>query len=151
MRKYLFTFILIFVVLTFSACSEKDTEINIQELSADLINKVKFQDEMTLINEKTVENLYNINYAVSQQVYISSGATAEEVAVFELKDENDANKALAAAKERIEVKKKDFETYIPEEIPKLEDAIAKKAGRYVIVCISSNNDEANEIINSYIK
>lgn len=150
MRKYLYTFAFMLAVLTFSACSAEDTQINIQELTDDLINNVKFEDEMTLIDEKTVESLYNINYAVSQVVYISSGATAEEVAVFELKDVKDASKALDAARQRIEVLKQGFETYIPEEIPKLDNAIVKKAGRYVIVCIS-NSDEADEIINSYVK
>lgn len=150
MKKYLYSIVFMLIVLTLSACSAKNTEINIQELTADLISNVEFADEMTPINEKTIESLYNINYAVSQQVYISSGATAEEVAVFELKDENDASKALDAVKQRIEVQKQDFQTYIPEEIPKLENAIVKKTGRYVIVCISNSN-EADEIINSYIK
>lgn len=150
MKKYLYTIIFMLIILTLSACGAENTSINIEELSADIINNVEFADEMTQINEKAVESLYNINYAVSQQVYISSGATAEEVAIFKLKDENDADKALAAVKQRIENQKQDFETYIPEEIHKLENAIVKKAGQYVIVCIS-DGDKADEIINSYIK
>jgi hypothetical protein len=150
MKKYLYTVVFVFMILTLSACGAENTKINIEELSADLISNVEFADEMTLINEKTVESLYNINYAISQQVYISSGATAEEVAVFELKDGNDADKALDAVNQRIETQKQDFKTYIPEEIPKLENAIVKKVGQYVIVCIS-DGDEADEIINSYIE
>lgn len=150
MKKYLYTVVFILMAVTLCACGAENTKINIEELSADLISNVEFADEMTLINEKTIENLYNIDYAVSQQVYMGSGATAEEVAVFELKDENDANKALDAVKQRIEVQKQDFETYIPAEIPKLENAIVKKIGQYVIVCISDGK-EADEIINGYIK
>ena len=150
MKKYLYTVVFVFMILTLSACGAENTKINIEELSADLISNVEFADEMTLINEKTVESLYNINYAISQQVYISSGATAEEVAVFELKDENDADKALDAVNQRIETQKQDFKTYIPEEIPKLENAIVKKVGQYVIVCVSSG-DEAGEIIDRYLK
>jgi len=150
MKKFIYTVVFMLMVLTVSACSAENTKINIEELSADLISNVEFADEMTPIDGKTIESLYNIDYAVSQQVYISSGATAEEVAIFELKDENDADKALDAVKQRIEVQKQDFETYIPEEIPKLENAIVKKAGQYVIVCISGGN-EADEIINRYIK
>lgn len=151
MKKYLYTIIFMLTSLTLSACGAKDTKINIEELSSDLISNVKFEDEMTQISEQTVESLYNINYAVLQQVYISSGATAEEIAIFELKDENDADKALEAVKQRIEVQKQDFKTYIPKEVLKLDHAIVKKLGRYVIVCVSGDEDEADIIINSHVK
>lgn len=150
MKKYLYTVVFMLIILTLSACDVENTRINIEELSADLISNVKFADEMTKINEKTVESLYDINYAVFQQVYISSGATAEEVAVFELKDENDADKALDAVKQRINVQKQDFKTYNPEEILKLDNAIVKKVGRHVIACIS-DDDEADKIINRHVK
>lgn len=150
MKNYLYTIIFTLILLTLSACGAKNTTINIEELSADLLKNVEFTDEMNQINEKAIENLYNINYAVSQQVFISTGATAEEVAIFKLKDENDTDKAFASVKERIENQKQSFETYIPEEIPKLENAIVKKAGQYIVICIS-NSDKADKIINSYIK
>lgn len=72
------------------------------------------------------------------------------MAIFELKDENDADKALDAVKQRIEIQKQDFKTYNPKELLKLEHSIVKKAGRYVITCIS-DDDKADEIIKGYVK
>ena len=50
---------------------------------------------------------------VSGKLYLSSGATAEEIAVFEAKDDAAAERLLAAAKERVEAQKTAFEDMHP--------------------------------------
>ncbi|QUH30571.1 DUF4358 domain-containing protein [Vallitalea guaymasensis] len=127
---------------------DKDITIDISALAGDLTSKIEFQDDLTKIEGNSIESIYQIDYAVSSEVYVSSGATAEEVAVFELKDETEADNAYKAAGERIDAQKQAFESYVPEEMEKLDNAVVKKVGKYVIVCVANDNT-AEDIIGTY--
>lgn len=137
-------------ILLLSACSPKQTSINAKELSDDLATNAIFFDELTLTDKKTAEKLYDIKDALNSYVYISSGATAEEIAVFEFEEESNAKQAVEKAVARISAQKDSFESYIPEEVKKLDNAIIKQSGRYLIVCVS-DGDEAESILSKYIK
>lgn len=150
MKKFLSTIIILVFAISLTACGGKNTQIDIDALADDLIEKVSFADELTKVDQNTVEKIYNINYAVAQNVYISSGATAEEIAIFEFKNEEDADKALEAANQRIDEQMQSFKDYIPKEVKKLEDAIVKKHNKYLIICISDGT-EAEDVIDEYVK
>ncbi|GMQ55671.1 hypothetical protein AN1V17_00630 [Vallitalea sediminicola] len=139
-------------LLTLVGCASKDKDItiDISALAGDLTSKIEYQDELTKIEGSSVESIYQIDYAVSSEVYVSSGATAEEVAVFELKDKSEADNAYKAAEERISAQKQAFESYVPEEMEKLDNAVIKKIDKYVIVCVANDNT-AEEIIETYTK
>lgn len=145
----LFSLMLVFILLL-SGCTSKQEPINAKDLSDELVENVVFSDELTLADDKTAKTLYDISDTVSSYVYISSGATAEEIAVFEFKDESDAKQAVEKAEARINAQKDSFESYIPEEIKKLDNAIIKQSSCYLVVCIS-DGDEAEKIISKHMK
>ncbi len=148
MKKITLTFTILILLLTLSACSQKEVSINIKDLSDHLLQQVAFEDELVQINQEKVALLYNIENAANEYVYVGSGATAEEIAVFEFNNTEDAKNALQAAKNRISQQKSDYATYNPKEIQKLENAIVKNIGRYLIVCVSEG-DTAKKIIGEY--
>lgn len=130
--------------------NSRDVNIDIETLLKDIIQNVKFEDEMNEANKEIVQKLYNIDNCVSQKVYISSGATAEEIAIFEFQNKDEVNNALEKANTRIEAQKENFENYVPKEINKLENAIIVKKDRYLIICITED-ENAQKIIDKYIK
>lgn len=150
-KNYCILFAVIISLFAFVGCKSEDKEVtlNISDLATDLNEKIEFVDDLTKIDDSSIETIYAIDYAEASEVYVSSGATAEEIAVFELKDEDDADKAYKACEERIETQKEAFETYIPEEMEKLDNAVVKKVGKYVIVCVADNNT-AEDIISTYV-
>ncbi len=148
MKKITLTFTILILLLTLSACSQKEVSINIKDLSDHLLQQVAFEDELVQINQEKVALLYNIENAANEYVYVGSGATAEEIAVFEFNNTEDAKNALQAAKNRISQQKSDYATYNPKEIQKLEHAIVKNTGRYLIVCVSEG-DTAKKMIGEY--
>ncbi len=146
--KRLIAFILCLVsIAALMGCSAKEetTEIDIDTLVSELLEKVEFEDELNEIDDTLVKRLYNIESYVKAAVYVSSGATAEEIAVFEFDSEAAAANGLEMAQARIERQKADYEAYIPQEVQRLDNAVVKQSGRYVIVCVSSG-DEAKNII-----
>lgn len=132
-----------------TACGKKNTSIDITKLSEDLLAHVPFIDELTQVDEKTVEHLYSIDNAVSEAVYIGSGATAEEIAIFQFASEEDADHALLSVQQRILDQKEAFESYIPMEVKRLDNAVLEKQGCYIILCVSDGT-EAEKIIHNYL-
>ena len=105
------------------------------EIGKKLAEALTFEDELTLADEDMAEMLYGIDTAVQSSVYISSGATAEEIAVFEFETEEDCKEAVALAEQRLEDQKEAFASYVPKEVKRLDGAVVKQYGRFLAVCV----------------
>lgn len=157
MKKEIWIMIIIIVVIVISALvlftnKEKDiTIIDINKLADDIVQNIEFTDEMNKMDNETVEKLYDISNAISQIVYMSSGATAEEIAVFEFENKEECKIALEKANNRIEGQKQNFKDYMPKEMRKLEEAIIVSKNNYLIVCVTNSQEDVEKILNKYIK
>lgn len=139
------------LMFSFAGCSgESEKDIDLDKLSQELLTEVEFKDKLAQIDEAMIAKVYGIDYAEKAIVYVSSGATAEEIALFKLKNSEDAQKAYDAVNKRLDYQKKSFELYIPEEMIKLDDAVIQLCGDYVIFCVS-DGDTAKTIIEEYTK
>lgn len=148
MGKYIFLVIILSLLLT--GCKDNNIDLDITSLTNDLLEAGVFDEELTEIDEGTVASLYTIDDVEEQQVYISNGATADEIAMFKAKDGDTADKIEDLLNQRIKAQIDVFESYAPEEVNKLENAILKKKGNYVIMVVSSK-EEAEDIVNKYFK
>lgn len=149
-KTLLFLLSLTMIITLFGCSAENNTvAIDIGCLSRELLEKTEFEDELNAVDDAVIKKLYDINNYVAAEVYASSGATAEEIAVFEFDSKETATEGLKKAQARMEEQKTDFESYIPKEVQKLDNAVVKQVGRYVIVCVSNSN-EAERIITQYI-
>ena len=136
---------------------EKDggdkAKIDAGALAAKLVADVAFEDQLTKADDDTALMLYGLNadQVVSSVVYVGTGATAEEVAVFEGTDEDSAKAIKELADSRVKSQLEDYKDYKPEEVPKLENAILETKGNYVILCVSGDNETANAVIGEMTK
>lgn len=128
---------LLAVLVLLSGCTREETSIDIMSLGEKILETVPFRDELTKVDDNTAKMLYNSEDFVKACVYISSGATAEEVALFEFRDSADARQGLELAKQRISHQRDGFADYVPEEVERLDNAYTAQLGRYVIVCVSA--------------
>ena len=153
MRKRLIACLGLTLTMVLAGCGSKAEEktIDAQALASDLVEKVTYTDELNEIDSEMAGELYQIETAVNAYVYVSSGATAEEVAVFEFADAADAEEAVKAADTRIQEQKDSFATYIPEEVDKLEHTVVEQKGRYLVVCVTDDQDAAKSIIEEYFE
>lgn len=151
--KKLAVVILSLCAVMLSGCSKKEITVDPTELANSLLEQVKFVDSMTKLDKEAVAKLYGIKGELleSQAVYISTGATAEEIAILKATDEKNADTLYQALETRIEDQKTAFEDYVPAEMKKLEDPILIKKGNYVICCISNDNESANDVITREIE
>lgn len=150
MKKALTLVFILVLSAALAACgSSSSKEIDAQALADELMEKVEFVDELSPVKSEMVPKLYGIDNAQDAYVYMGSGATAEEVAVFKFASEQDAMDALAKIEQYIAARKDSFANYIPGEVARLDNAVIKQSGEYLAVCVSEGST-ASEIISRYM-
>ena len=133
----LVTFILLFALASCGA-DEPAGAADLEALAETLLSDAAFTDDLARIDDDTVTMLYGIENAVEQYVYIGSGATPEEIALFAFADEAAAEAGFALAQMRIADQKNAFSDYNAWEMPKLDEAVVKQYGTYVVLCVSGD-------------
>ena len=129
------------MLLTLFSCggSETPSSVDLDTLAKDLLAGGSFEDALAQIDDGTIAMLYGIDNAVEQVVYIGSGATPEEIALFSFGSQADAEAGFALAQMRIADQKEQFSDYNSWEMPKLDDAVVKQYGTYVVLCVSGDS------------
>ena len=124
-------------------------------LAEALIGGIAFDDQMEEAPDKAFYALYAADPSDESVagfvLYTSTGATAEEVAVFEARDAESAPAVLEIARARIASQKAEFEDYAPNALAKLNDPVLMRAGRYIILCLSNDNAAAERIIEDFLE
>lgn len=142
-----------------SACNSKvstggsELDINVSDMAAELQSSITFEDSLSEIKEDMALTYYGIEASdVSDSaVILSTGATAEEIAVFEAVDETAAEKVKAACDNRKEKQITSYSDYKPAEVSRLDEAVIKADGKYVVYVVADDTKKANEIIDKYFK
>lgn len=130
---------------------DKNVNIDMQKLAEELNNEKIFEDNLSQIDRDTIIKRYNFNSEKIKNInsYVGTGATAEEILIIELVDKKDRNEIEKIIEIKLEERKADFQTYLPEEVFKLENYNLESKGNYIILCVSNDYDKAKEIINKY--
>lgn len=119
----------------------------------DVLSKtVPFEDQMTVVDGETAMVRYCVDEAYDGDcaMYISSMATPEEIAVFKTNAEFDAQYFTDLAAQYLAVQKESYADYAPDQVPKLETAVVRVCGDYVIICVSADNEKAASVVDAYI-
>ena len=159
MKKILFIIVIV-VVLIFGILIIKklntdnnvDIDINIDILANNLKESNIFEDELDQIDKDMVINKYSLD---SQKIknlisYAGTGATAEEILVIEFYNDEDCEQAKDKIEESLEERNKDFANYLPKEVSKIANHNLETYGKYLILCISNDSNQANKIIKQYV-
>lgn len=138
----------------FTGCqAKKNIVIDVNALANDLKSSIKFVDTLAEQDEDAFSSVYTVNAAdiTAKKVYIGSGATAEEIAVFEGKDEAAAKRIKTAVDTHIAENLESYKDYAPKEVKKLSEPVIVQKGKYVILCVSDDNAAARKCIDKYTK
>lgn len=159
MKKKILIFIIVVVIVAvvlavmFIPRNSKNIQINIQDLASKIAESGSFEDQLMQVDSEMVIEDYNfssdeINELVSYQ---GSGATSEEIVILQVKDKSQINDVKSKIDTRLAERKEAFESYLPEEVGKIDNNILKVEGNYVILCIANDNNTVNNVLNENIK
>jgi hypothetical protein len=139
-----------------AADTEKDSAVTADETSGQsvdigtvaqtLVDSIEYEDELTQLTEEELSYYVTLEDGVTGVMYMSSGSTAEEVAVFEAPDSSTAELMKGHVEEYLADQRDSFEKYIPEEAERIDDAVVQQNGNYVVLCVSGDSDKAKSLI-----
>lgn len=154
MKKTIAVILTVVLVLA-SGCAKKDSGLKVDAATAanQLTRSLTFTDQMSPVDDDTALKLFGLDKNLLQKwrAYESTGATAEEVAVFDAKDSDSAQKVKVSVEQRIANQKACFADYQPIEMKKLKEPVLITVGNSVILCVTNDNNAAQKEIGSLIK
>ena len=132
------------------ASAEK--EIDVKELAKELLDEIKYQDQLGEIDMDTASAFYVLDGVEIEDAcfYESSGATAEEIVVIKCKDSDNAAKAKEILKTRVSDQIDSYTDYVPEEVTKLNDAVIITSNNIAVLSVSNDPSKAKSIIEETI-
>lgn len=133
--------------------SNKNVSIDVFALGNDLDTKIEYQDDLEQITTDMAAMFLDLSDIdiVNSAIYEGAGGTAEEIAVIECANADEAEKAEEILKNRVEEQKDSFADYVPGELVKLDAAVIRVVGNYAILSVSDDPKTANDIIDGYVK
>ncbi len=150
-KKWLLFFIMACMLLVGCNKENKSINIDINSVSKSLVENIEFKDSLELLDSEIVKMFYEITDNTEYVLYMGSGATAEELAIFKLADEQKVEEMIKNIKAHIENQILQFEDYNNEEIKKLENYILKVKDNYVVLCVTDDIENAKSQIDNYVK
>ncbi|NCC66696.1 MAG: DUF4358 domain-containing protein [Clostridia bacterium] len=126
----------------------EDAACDFDSLASDLCASDAFSDILSPVSDEIARGLYGYEAedVLDCTVMCSTGATSEEIGLFRCADEEAAIRVAAAAESRALAQKSAYESYAPDEIPKLDDAVIESKGEYVFFVVSKNRDAVKKLL-----
>lgn len=152
--KYLKTFLcMMMVILCLTACGskKKDITLDVEKLANELQAETVTSDTLASTAAEMLSSIYFVDadQMVKGAAYMSSGATACEVTVIECKEASQTGDVEKLFKTRVDNQSSLFASYNAGEVSKLENAIIKSSGRYVVLVVCDDTAKAEEILKTY--
>ena len=137
--------------LLLAGCGKTEKELDMEALANDLLEGGVFEETLYPAEESAIPLLLGFETACEGLVYVGTGATAEELVLFHAGDEDEAGQLKENLSEHLADRTEQYSGYLPQEAYKLENAIVRQYGAYVILCIAADSAAAQDIIGSYMK
>lgn len=141
------------VVLCLTACGskKKDITLDVEKLANELQAETVTSDTLSSTAAEMLSSIYFVDaeQMVKGAAYMSSGATACEVTVIECKEASQTGDVEKLFKTRVDNQSSLFASYNAGEVSKLENAIIKSSGRYVVLVVCDDTAKAEEILKTY--
>lgn len=134
----------------FAGCSQPE-DIDASAIADALLTGGTYAETLSQVSAAITNKRYGLTGDMVEETVAYSGTNAvvDEIAVFKAK--GDINAIITKAVEHIDAQTKTYESYRPDELPKLRDSILTPVGDCVVVCVSADAAKAREILDGFMK
>lgn len=142
------------LILGLTACGNgksKDITVDAEKLANELQSETVTSDTLSSTAEQLLSSIYFVDddQMAKGAAYMSSGATACEVAVIECKESAQTSEVEKLFKTRVANQSELFASYNAGEVSKLDKAIIKTSGKYAVLVVCDDTDKAESILKEY--
>lgn len=152
MKRVFHRILSIFMVLLLTAaatgCGKQTPDINAEEILASLLSQVRYDTELKPMGETGALYFPDLPEGSTVSLYTGSGYYADEVALLTLPSADTGTNAMKAVDNHIEELRRQFASYIPAEVAKIDRAVTRQNGKYIFVCITNDYSSANLILDN---
>lgn len=126
----------------------EEKEFVSEELPKQLEEAGAFSEKLEELEEEILLQLFEMDEEKVSACagFASTGLTAEEVAVFEMTDEQAAKDGEALLKAHWEYQKESNVDYRPQEMPKLEKAVIERRGKTLLFLVAADYEAAGTVL-----
>lgn len=136
------------LALGLAACGEKTGDFDPKTTPKALMDAGAFSEDLEELEEVILLRLYELDESkvAAAAGFASTGLTAEEVAVFEMTDEQAAQDAEALLRAHLDYQKESNVDYRPQEMPKLEKAVVERRGKTLLFLVAADYAAAETVL-----
>ena len=141
------------LMLCLASCGG-DKDIDLKALGQDLANSTAFSVDMNQFAaaDGIAAGVYRFSADEAESsVMYYSGSTGEEMLLAKAKDANAASHLEELCRTRVSDQQSVLQSYVPEAIPRLQNAIIAKSGSYVIFVVANDAAAAQSVVDKYLK
>lgn len=153
---HIFILLMLGTILTllFAGCrkkQEKVYDVAAEDLAYELSQRIRFDDVIAEVDPQNVLNRYELEDAGIKDVsgYMSSAATAEEIAVFVCEDGDGAASVKEKCEQRLKNQSDIYAAYAPEEVERLKSSYLEVRGNLVVLCVSKDPKAVEDTIRQF--
>ena len=152
MKRILSVCLAVLLVVSLCGCGSKEKNVDVEKLAADLKTQLAYDDTLTAMKPEELA-FYGVEVPAGAAVvvYMSSGATGEELVTAKCASAADAQALKDSLTALVDDQAESFRRYKPEETARLEKAVFYQSGSYVVLSVSSDPAAAEQIIKGYFK
>ena len=129
--------------------------LDLEALAGQLQEEVTFRDSLNRLDDALMANYYptlDLSQVEEYVVYVSaSGAPAEEIAFFRVKDAAAASAVEEALDKRVEDQTISFEDYRPDEMVKINNFVVVSGGNYVLAAAADDYEAAETFLSQQLQ
>lgn len=152
-KRFFALFTAVLMLGVFGGCAESGSKIDAEQLSSRLRSEITFKDDLLRVETDLLNRFYPVlDTDLIENAYVyksASGATAEEIAVFETKTTADVAAVKTAVERRVDDLLFNFEDYVPAEVQKIENAVIVTGGNIVVLVVADDHSAAQAILDEY--
>lgn len=154
MKKIVLAVVALLMVITLAACTQETVKkADLDTVMADIEKNVTMDDMMTLTADD-VKTYTGIDTSDALQFVYQinrSGLKADEVAMFEAKDADAAQRIKEKLEARLTQKANEANNYSPEQYAIIMECSVAAYGNYVTMFVGPDASKITEIFESYVK
>lgn len=136
------------LIFALTACGKKSggTTVDVKKLAADLQGSI--DSEVSEVSADIFASTFFVDPDKTEEsvAYLNSGAYAGEIAIVKCKDSSYVSEVSDLFKTRAQNQSKLFADYNAPEAAKLDAAIIRSNGNYVVYCVPDDTAKAEEIL-----
>ena len=151
MKKLKLILVTLLSLLLLAACGSKKSSGEVttdpSTLAKQLAEETVTSDTLSEVSTDIMASTYFVDTTKieASSAYMSTGASACEAAVIKCSDADYASEVSDLLKQRVS-NQKDLYSYNAGDTTKLENAIIKTSGNYVVLCVCDDTSKAEEIL-----